>query len=73
MYPDSKKNFARSGSMIDIKSILKIEAIKNLNQIFLILKSKNLKDCLKRPIKSKIIDTNLNYQVKGKSTNLMYI
>ena len=44
MYPESKKNTARSGSMNDIKNILEIEAIKNLeDQIFLILKNKNIK------------------------------
>ena len=70
MYPDSKKNTARAGSMNDIKSILKIEAIKNLeDQIFFDFKKQEFKKIvLKRPIKSKIIDTNLNYQVKGKST-----
>ena len=35
MYPDSKKNTARSGSMNDIKSILKIEAIKNLEDQYI--------------------------------------
>ena len=70
MYPDSKKNTARAGSMNDIKSILKIEAIKNLeDQIFFDFKKQEFKKIvLKRPVKSKIIDTNLNYQVKGKST-----
>jgi len=70
MYPDSKKNTARSGNMNDIKNILEIEAIKNLeDQIFFDFKKQEFKKIvLKRPIKSKIIDTNLNYQVKGKST-----
>jgi len=70
MYPDSKKNAARSGSMNDIKNILEIETIKNLeDQIFFDFKKQEFKKIvLKRPIKSKIIDTNLNYQVKGKST-----
>ena len=70
MYPDSKKNTARSGSMNDIKNILEIETIKNLeDQIFFDFKKQEFKKIvLKRPIKSKIIDTNLNYQVKGKST-----
>ena len=70
MYPDSKKNAARSGSMNDIKNILEIESIKNLeDQIFFDFKKQDFKKIvLKRPIKSKIIDTNLNYQVKGKST-----
>ena len=35
MYPDSKKNTARSGSINDIKNILEIESIRNLeDQIF---------------------------------------
>jgi 16S rRNA (guanine1516-N2)-methyltransferase len=70
MYPDSKNNAARSGSMNDIKNILEIETIKNLeDQIFFDFKKQEFKKIvLKRPIKSKIIDTNLNYQVKGKST-----
>lgn len=70
MYPDSKKNTARSGSMNDIKSILELEAIKNIeDQIFFDFKKQEFKKIvLKRPVKSKIIDTNLNYQVKGKST-----
>ena len=70
MYPDSNKNTARSGSMNDIKNILEIETIKKLeDQIFFDFKKQEFKKIvLKRPIKSKIIDTNLNYQVKGKST-----
>ena len=70
MYPDNKKNNARSGVMNDIKNILEIEAITNLeDQIFFDFKKQEFKKIvLKRPIKSKIIDRNLNYQVKGKST-----
>ena len=70
MYPDNKKNIARSGVMNDIKNILEIEAITNLeDQIFFDFKKQEFKKIvLKRPIKSKIIGTNLNYQVKGKST-----
>ena len=70
MYPDNKKNTARSGVMNDIKNILEIEAITNLeDQIFFDFKKQEFKKIvLKRPVKSKIIDTNLNYQVKGKST-----
>ena len=70
MYPDSKKNTARSGTMNDIKNILEIEKINNLeDQIFFDFKKQEFKKIvLKRPIKSKIIDHNLNYQVKGKST-----
>jgi 16S rRNA (guanine1516-N2)-methyltransferase len=70
MYPINKKNSLRSGNMNDIKNILKIEMIKDLeDQIFFDLKKQQYKKIvLKRPIKSKIIDNNLNYQVKGKST-----
>ena len=70
MYPDNKKNALRSGNMNDIKNILDIEMIDNLeDQIFFDFKKEQFnKIVLKRPIKSKIIDQNLNYQVKGKST-----
>jgi 16S rRNA (guanine1516-N2)-methyltransferase len=70
MYQINKKNSLRSGNMNDIKNILKIEMIKDLeDQIFFDLKKQQYKKIvLKRPIKSKIIDNNLNYQVKGKST-----
>ena len=70
MYPDNKKNTHRSGNMNNIKNILEIEMIKNLeDKIFFDFKKEQFKKIvLKRPIKSKIIDTNLNYQVKGKST-----
>ena len=69
MYP-RKKNALRSGGMSDIKNILKLENIDNLgDQIFFDLKNNKFKKIvLKRPIKSKIIDDSLNYQVKGKST-----
>ena len=70
MYPDNKKNTHRSGNMNNIKNILEIEMIKNLeDKIFFDFKKEQCKKIvLKRPIKSKIIDHNLNYQVKGKST-----
>ena len=44
--------------------------IKNLeDKIFFDFKKEQFRKIgLKRPIKSKIIDHNLNYQVKGKST-----
>ena len=70
MYPESNKNVLRSGNMNDIKNILKVEKIQNLeDKIFFDFKKHKFKKIiLKRPIKSKIIDDNLNYQVKGKST-----
>ena len=70
MYPAQEKNALRSGSMSDIKSILKLENIENLeDQVFFDFKKNKFKKIvLKRPIKSKIIDDSLNYQVKGKST-----
>ena len=70
MYPAKKKNASRSGSMSDIKSILKLENIENLEDkvFFDFKKNKFKKIVLKRPIKSKIIDDSLNYQIKGKST-----
>ena len=56
--------------MLLIKNILKIEKIDNLeDKIFFNFKKNDFKKIiLKRPIKSKIIDDNLNYQIKGKST-----
>ena len=70
MYPPKKKNALRSGIMNDIKSILKLENIENLeDQVFFDFKKNKFKKIiLKRPIKSKIIDNSLNYQIKGKST-----
>ena len=70
MYPETKKKVLRSGSMSDIKNILKLEMIQNLeDEIFFNFKKHKFKKIiLKRPIKSKIIDDNFNYQIKGKST-----
>ena len=70
MYPENKKNVLRSGNINYIKKILKIEKIDNLeDKIFFDFKKNDFKKIiLKRPIKSKIIDDNLNYQIKGKST-----
>lgn len=70
MYPSKKKSALTSGSMSDIKSILKLENIENLEDevFFDFKKNKFKKIILKRPIKSKIIDDSFNYQIKGKST-----
>ena len=70
MYPLKKKNALRSGSISDIKNILMLENIKNFeDQVFFDFKKNKFKKIvLKRPIKSKIIDDSLNYQIKGKST-----
>jgi len=70
MYPLKKKNALRSGSISDIKSILMLENIANFeDQVFFDFKKNKFKKIvLKRPIKSKIIDDSLNYQIKGKST-----
>ena len=70
MYPIKKKNALRSGNISDIKSILKLENIENFeDQVFFDFKKNKFKKIvLKRPIKSKIIDDSLNYQIKGKST-----
>jgi len=70
MYPIKKKNALRSGNISDIKSILMLENIENFeDQVFFDFKKNKFKKIvLKRPIKSKIIDDGLNYQIKGKST-----
>ena len=70
MYPESSKNVRRSGDISTINHILDIENIADDGDaVFFNIKNSNFKKIiLKRPIKAEIIDKNLNYQVKGKST-----
>lgn len=70
LYPEPKKNLLRSGSMNIIRSILEIENIKESSDelFFNIQKYTYKKLVLKRPIKADLLDKNINYQVKGKST-----
>ena len=70
MYPEPKKNLLRSGSIDSIKDILQIENIENKGDLLFhdFKKLKYKKIVLKRPIKADEIDSNVNYQIKGKST-----
>ena len=70
MYPEPSKNVLRSGDISTINYILHIENIDDDGDaIFFSIKDSNFKKIiLKRPIKADIIDKNINYQVKGKST-----
>ena len=70
MYPIMKKNVKGSGDMRSIRSILKLENISNeandLCDAF--MQCEYQKIILKRPLKYKKIYSNINYQVKGKTT-----
>ena len=70
MYPEPSKNALRSGDISTISHILDLESINDDGDaIFFSIKDSNFKKIiLKRPIKADIIDKNINYQVKGKST-----
>ncbi|MDC3325818.1 class I SAM-dependent methyltransferase [Gammaproteobacteria bacterium] len=70
MYPEPSKNVLRSGDISTINHILDIENIADDGDaVFFNIKNSNFKKIiLKRPIKAEIIEKNLNYQVKGKST-----
>ena len=70
MYPEPSKNLLRSGDISTINHILDIENIADDGDaVFFDIKNSNFKKIiLKRPIKADIIDKNINYQVKGKST-----
>jgi len=70
MYPEPSKNLLRSGDISTINHILDIEKIADDgDELFFNIKKSNFKKIiLKRPIKAEIVDKNINYQVKGKST-----
>ena len=70
MYPMLKKNIKKSGEISAVGSILEIENLID-DQDFLIKSFMNesfKKLILKRPLKSKKIYSNINYQVKGSTT-----
>ena len=70
MYPISKKNIKKSGELRAIRSILEIENLihddDSIINSFMNCEYKKL--ILKRPLKSKKIYSNINYQVKGSTT-----
>ena len=70
MYPILKKNVKKSGEISAIRSILEIENLiddeDNIISNFMKFDCKKL--ILKRPLKSKKIYSNINYQVKGRTT-----
>ncbi len=70
MYPILKKNVKKSSEISAIRSILEIENLidneDNIISNFMNLDCKKL--ILKRPLKSKKIYSNINYQVKGSTT-----
>ena len=70
MYPSNHKSAKGSGDIKAIKSILKLENISNEEDDICdaFMKDKYQKIILKRPLKSKKNYSNINYQVKGKTT-----
>ena len=70
MYPVLKKNSLRAGNLNLIRNILDIEDISDSQDSVALefLKSEYKKIILKRPIKAQKICSNINYQIKGKST-----
>ncbi|MBL32943.1 MAG: hypothetical protein CMD79_03585 [Gammaproteobacteria bacterium] len=70
MYPISKKNIKKSGDLDSLRSILEIENILNEENSLInsFMKEDYQKLILKRPLKAKKLHSNINYQVKGKST-----
>ena len=70
MYPILKNNIKKSGELSAIRSILAIENLSS-NEDSLINNFMGIdykKIILKRPLKSKKIYSNINYQVKGRTT-----
>tara|TARA_B100000214_G_scaffold345597_1_gene295606 strand:+ start:36 stop:767 length:732 start_codon:yes stop_codon:yes gene_type:complete len=70
MYPRLKKNLKKSGNLETIKQIIKLENLdKNNDEIIsMFLESNYRKIIVKRPFKSDKTHSNINYQVKGKTT-----
>ncbi|MFL2710553.1 MAG: class I SAM-dependent methyltransferase [Gammaproteobacteria bacterium] len=70
MYPIIKKNTKKTGNIEHIKKILEYEELKKEDSEIIeeFLKCKFKKIILKRPLKSKKTYSNINYQVKGKTT-----
>ncbi len=70
MYPIAKKNLKKSGVLMSLSEILDFESLAG-NEDYLINNFMNFeykKLILKRPLKSKKVYSNINYQVKGKTT-----
>lgn len=70
MYPISKKNIKKSGDLDSLRSILEIENILYEENALInsFMEEDYQKLILKRPLKAKKLNSNINYQVKGKST-----
>ena len=70
MYPMIKKSTKKKGNIEHIKKILEYEGLKREDSEIIeeFLKCKFKKIILKRPLKSKKTYSNINYQVKGKTT-----
>ena len=70
LYPITKKHILRAGNISAIKNILELENIMDMaDTLFIEFKELNYKKIiLKRPIKGEKICSNINYQIKGKST-----
>jgi len=70
MYPRLKKNLKKSGNLETIKQIIKLENLdKNNDEIIsMFLESNYRKIIVKRPLKFDKTHSNINYQVKGKTT-----
>ena len=70
MYPIPKKNIKKSGDLNSLRSILEIEniLIEEDSLIDNFMQADYKKLILKRPLKAKKLYSNINYQVKGKST-----
>jgi|TARA_B110000881_G_C18515433_1_gene484617 16S rRNA (guanine1516-N2)-methyltransferase len=70
LYPITKKHILRAGNISAIKNILELENIMDMaDTLFTEFKELNYKKIiLKRPIKGEKICSNINYQIKGKST-----
>ena len=70
MYPIIKKSIKKRGSINNIKQILEIENLvsdeKEIIDIFMKFNYKKI--IVKRPLKSEKKYSNINYQVKGKTT-----
>ena len=70
MYPIPKKNIKKSGDLDALRSILEIENILIEEDSFIdsFMHHDYKKLILKRPLKAKKLYSNINYQIKGKST-----
>ena len=69
MFSKTKRNLKRSGTLQKISNILSHEELEDTSKdIFNYLQKSNYKKIIvKRPINSKALDENINYQVKGKA------